>query len=171
MAANMPQTSTVAEPKAALGPAGQRLGHVEKFSTEPGAHQDIAGQDEERNGGQREGVDAGEKLLADQEAERQRADTDKHGDRGCPDRRPDRHGKRHQHHEQDYRAVEIPAQFKRLGPDCCHIIARALLVEQLVAFVDGTPVTKIGEIAEEGLRQPEDDEREAKGTAKRNQTG
>jgi hypothetical protein len=49
-------------------------------------------------------------------------------------------------------SVEIPAQFKRLGPELLPHHRAPSLVEQLVAFVDGTPVTKVGEIAQEGLR-------------------
>jgi hypothetical protein len=41
--------------ESALGPAGQRLGHIEKLAAEPGAHQDIAGQDKERDRGERKG--------------------------------------------------------------------------------------------------------------------
>ena len=37
--------------EAALGELRQRLGHIEKLAAEPGAHQHVAGEDEERHGG------------------------------------------------------------------------------------------------------------------------
>ena len=52
--------------EAALGPASQRLRYVEEFAAEAGAHQHIAGQDEQRHRGQREMVDPVEQALAEQ---------------------------------------------------------------------------------------------------------
>jgi hypothetical protein len=78
--------------EAALGPAGQRLGHIKKLSTEPGAHQHIAGQDEERDGGQREWSIP--KQFSPTRLSGSALRHDQHHDRGRADRRPDRHGKR-----------------------------------------------------------------------------
>ena len=79
--------------EAALGKLGQRLGDIEKLAAQPGPYQHVAGQDEQRHGGEGEVVDPVKQALADQR-QRQRAGDDQHQDRGRSDRRPDRYGQR-----------------------------------------------------------------------------
>ena len=94
----MPQTRTVAEPKPPFAKAGEGLGHVEKFSAEPGSDQNVTGQDKKRHGCQRKSINAGKEFLA-YEAERQVPGHNKHGDGRSADSSPDRYGQRDQCHE------------------------------------------------------------------------
>jgi hypothetical protein len=71
MQANSPQPMTVEVPKPERSAAEGGLGEVEQLLAQAGAHHGVAGQHEQRDGDQREGVDAFEQGLADQR-ERQR---------------------------------------------------------------------------------------------------
>ena len=66
IAANMPQTRTVADPKPPLANWVKASATSRNLRLKTGSHQHVTGQDEERHSGQGEVVDPVEQAFADQ---------------------------------------------------------------------------------------------------------
>ena len=98
MQAKSPQPITVAVPKPERKSRG-RFGEIEQPVGEPRAHHHVAGQHEQRNGDQRERIDALEQRLADQR-QRQRSGREQQRDRAEPERHPERHAENEQDHDE-----------------------------------------------------------------------
>ena len=120
IAANMPQTSTVADPNPPLAQQVSASATSRNFRLRPVR---TSTSPVRMNSGTAVSAKASipENSFSPSKPQRQRAGHHQHGDRGRTYRSPDRHRQCHKEYKQNDRSVEIPAKLKGLGGSVAQI--------------------------------------------------